>query len=169
MVLTFRLMIFYALLDPLIVTSGDLIMAVGQPRILTRIRAFQLLIFVPAVIILARYFGINGVAVAADLMLVTGVVLILAQVRKYVDFSLWKMLRYPTLGLLLGGGIAFFVGQRLPVESDFLSLLLKGGVAAVIYGGLLLLLERNEYMKTLRTVYNLVRLSCVNRGTAYKR
>jgi len=157
MVLTFRLMIFYALLDPLVVTSGHLITAVGQPQILTRIKAFQLLIFVPAVIILARYFGINGVAVAADLMLVTGVVLILAQVRKYVDFSLWKMFRYPTIGLLLGGGAALLIGQHLPVESDFLSLLLKGGVAAVIYGGALLLLERNEYVKNLRTIYNVIR------------
>ena len=159
MVFTFRLMIIYTLLDPLIVTSGHLITAVGQPQILTRIKAFQLLIFVPAVIILARYFGINGVAVAADLMLVTGVVLILAQVRKYVDFSLWKMFRYPTIGLLLGGGAALFIRQRLPVGSDFLSLLLKGSVAAVIYGGLLLLLERNEYIKNLRTVYGLIRPS----------
>jgi len=157
MVFTFRLMIFYALLDPLVVTSGHLITAVGQPQILTRIKAFQLLIFVPAVVILARYFGINGVAVAVDLMLVTGVVLILAQVRKYVDFSVWKMFRYPTIGLLLSGGVALLIGQRLPAENDFLSLTLKGSVAAVIYGGLLLLLERNEYMKNLRTVYNLIR------------
>jgi len=83
--------------------------------------------------------------------------LILAQVRKYVDFSLWKMFRYPTIGLLLGGGAALLIGQHLPVESDFLSLLLKGGVAAVIYGGALLLLERNEYVKNLRTIYNVIR------------
>ena len=157
MVFTFRLMIFYALLDPLVVTSGHLITAVGQPQILTRIKAFQLLIFVPAVVILARYFGINGVAVAVDLMLVTGVVLILAQVRKYVDFSVWKMFRYPTIGLLLSGGVALLIGQRLPAENDFLSLTLKGSVAAVIYGGALLLLERNEYVKNLRTIYNVIR------------
>ncbi|MEA3407263.1 MAG: lipopolysaccharide biosynthesis protein [Chloroflexota bacterium] len=154
---TFRLMIFYTLLDPLIVTSGHLLIAVGQPRVLTKIKALQLSIFVPAVIILAHYFGINGVAVAADLMLVTGIALILARVRRYVDFSLWKMFRYPTIGLLLGAGAALLVARYLPVASDFLSLVLKGGMASVIYGGLLLLLERNEYMRTFRTVYNLIR------------
>jgi O-antigen/teichoic acid export membrane protein len=157
MVLTFRLMIFYALLDPLVVTSSHLIIAVGQPKILTRIKAVQLLVFVPAVVVLAHYFGINGVAVAADLMLVTGLVLVLVQVRRFVDFSMWKLLCYPAAGLLSAAGAAILVSHYLPVESDIVSLLLKGGVAAIVYGGLLLLLERNEYIKILRAIRESIR------------
>ena len=157
MVFTFRLMIFYALLDPLVVTSSHLIIAVGQPKILTRIKAVQLLVFVPAVLVLAHYFGINGVAVAADLMLVTGLVLVLVQVRRFVDFSMWKLLCYPAAGLLSAGGAAILVSQYLPAGSDIVSLLLKGGVAAIVYGGLLLLLERNEYIKNLRAIREIIR------------
>lgn len=157
MLFTFRLMIVYALLDPLVVTSSHLITAVGQPKILTRINALQLLIFVPVVIVLAHYFGINGVAVAADLMLVTGLALVLVQVREFVDFSLWKLFRYPTVALLSAGGIAILIKQYLPVENDLVSFLLKGGVAAVVYGGLLLLLERHEYMKNLRAIREIIR------------
>ena len=157
MVFTFRLMIIYALIDPLVVTSGHLITAVGQPRVLTKIKALQLLLFVPAVIVLARYFGVHGVAVAADLMLAVGLVLVLAKVKEYVDFSTWKLFLYPTVGLLIGGGAVIVVGQCLPIESDFLSLLVKGGVATVVYSGLLLLFEHDEYRRNAQIVYNLVR------------
>ena len=155
MVLTFRLMLLYTLLDPLLNTSVHLITAVGQPRILTRVRALQLAFFLPAVIVLAYYFGIEGVAVAADLMLVVGLVLMMARVREFVDFSLWKMFRYPALGLALSAGVALLAHRLLPLESDVLSLLLKGGVASVVYVGFLLVLERNEYSKNLQTIYGL--------------
>jgi O-antigen/teichoic acid export membrane protein len=157
MVPAFRLMLLYTLLDPLVVTSGHLVTAVGQPQVLTRVQVIQFLVFGPAVAILAHYFGIDGVAVAADLMLVTGLVLILRQVRKFVDFSLWKMFRYPSLGLILGGGVALLLSRWLAVESDFLSLLLKGGVASVVYTGVLVLFERNEYRKYVEIFQRLIR------------
>jgi O-antigen/teichoic acid export membrane protein len=153
MVLTFRLMLLYTLLDPLVNTSEHLITAVGQPQILTKIRALQLICFVPTLIILARYFGIEGVAMAADLMLVVGLILMLARVREFVDCSLRKMFGYPTLGLLLGAGAALLISHFMPMESDVLSLLLKGGVASAVYIGFLSLSEYDEYRRNLQIIY----------------
>lgn len=166
MALTFRLMLLYTLLDPLLNTSVHLITAVGQPRILTRVRALQLVFFVPAVIILAYYFGIEGVAVAADLMLAVGLVLMMAKVREFVDFSPWKMFRYPALGLALGAGAALLAHRLLLLENDLLSLLLKGGVASVVYIGFMFVLERNEYVKNLQTIHRLFKSRGSSSGTS---
>ena len=65
MAITFQLMLAYTLLDPLVSTCGNLLTAVGQPRVAVRIRLTQLAVFVPAVIVLASTNGIDGVAVAA--------------------------------------------------------------------------------------------------------
>jgi O-antigen/teichoic acid export membrane protein len=159
MALTFRLMILYTLLDPLVNTSDHLLTAVGRPQVLARIRALQLLIFVPTVIVLAHYSGINGVAIAADLMLVIGLIYMLVEIRRFVTLSLWKMFRYPTLGLLLGGGIAIIVSQYLVVENDVLSLFLKGGLASVGYIGVLLTFERREHKNYIDIIRRLIRPS----------
>jgi O-antigen/teichoic acid export membrane protein len=156
MVFPFRLMLVYTLLDPLIATSGHLVTAVGQPQILTKIKVFQLLTFVPAVIVLANYFGINGIALAADLMLVTGVTLMLPQVRRLVDFSLWKLFCYPTIGLFLGAGISLLVRLSLPIASDWASLLVKGGTAAIVYIFILFLFEYQQYRKMFEAICTLL-------------
>ncbi|MFW6116580.1 MAG: lipopolysaccharide biosynthesis protein [bacterium] len=149
MVSAFRLMLLYTLLDPLVLTAGQLVTAVGQPQILTRIKAFQLLCFVPAVVILARYFGINGVAVGADLMLVLGMVLVLPHVRQFADFSWWEMFRWPSLALCLGGGSALLADRYVSTTSDWLSLLTKGGTATVVYTVVLLAFEYPDYRQVL--------------------
>jgi PST family polysaccharide transporter/lipopolysaccharide exporter len=157
MVFTFRLMIIYALLDPLFVTSGDLITAVGHPKVIVRTKAIQLSVFVPMLIGLSHLLGIDGVAIAADVMMLIGVVLILGQVGRFADFSLSRIFFVPTLGLLSGGGIAFVVHRSLSVESDLSSLLLKSAVAAAVYCGLLLAFEHKAYNKMLqvaRDVFN---------------
>jgi O-antigen/teichoic acid export membrane protein len=157
MVSTFRLMIPYALLDPLFNTSDHLITAVGYPQIIARIKGCQLLAFVPAVVLMARFWGINGVAIAADLMLATGLILALIQVRRFVDFSLWRVFRYPALALVLATGAALVTNQALATESDILRLLTKGGAATAVYAVSLLLLERDEFMKALQLVFDLIK------------
>lgn len=157
MISTFRLMILYALLDPLVNTSDHLLTAVGRPRTLTKIRILQLVIFVPSVIVLAQSLGIDGVAVAADLMLLTGLAYMLIEIRQIVDLSLWKMFCYPTFGLVLGGGAALLASWYLAIENDVLSLLLKDGVAFVGYIGVLLIFEHRECKAYLNAIRGLVR------------
>ena len=157
MVLTFQLMVVYCLLDPLIVTSGRLATAVGQPQILTRIKVLQLIIFVPSVIALAYYFGIEGVAVAADVMLFVGVALIMHQMRRFVDFSLRRMFGAPLLALLLATIAAIGFSELLTLQREWLVLIVRAGTASSVYLGILLVLERSEYQEAARFVLQLVR------------
>jgi len=157
MVSAFQLMVVYCLFDPLILTSGQLTVAVGQPQILTKIKVIQLIIFVPAVIVLGSYFGIEGVAVAADIMLFVGIGLILRQIRQFVDFSLARMFGFPLLALLLAAGASLAAAALLDLQQDWLLLIVKTGVAGAVYVGTLWIWERNEYRRTLAYLVRLVK------------
>jgi O-antigen/teichoic acid export membrane protein len=157
MLLTFRLMVVYTLLDPILNAAGQLTTAVGAPQARMRAKIVQLVFFVPAVIVGARGWGINGVALAADLMLLVGMVSLFPQLRKWVDFSLRRMLGYPVLGLVLGLGAGFLVEQQLAPSEDWASLLAKAVAFALPYGAVLLLFERQEYQRNARVILNLLR------------
>jgi len=153
MVLPFRLMVIYTLLDPLSETCGQLLTAVGQPRLLSRIKFYQLLLFIPAVIVLAHLWEIDGIAVAADLMLIAGLGLMLRQAKRFVDFSLSKLFRNPSLGFLLGASVTMLISFWFRTENDWLALLIKSGIAICSYSGFLFLMEHKEYIKTFRMLY----------------
>jgi O-antigen/teichoic acid export membrane protein len=153
MVPVFRFMILYALLDPIILTSGHLLTAIGRPQILTRIKIFQLIVFIPAIIILSHNFGVEGVAIAVDLMAIIGLILMFIRIRRFVDFSLCNMLCYPLVSLLLAGGITLFIKGSLSLTSNWLSFIVKGGLAAAIYSILILLFEFPQCVRGFRRVY----------------
>jgi O-antigen/teichoic acid export membrane protein len=175
MVTTFRLMLVYTLIDPLVVSAGNLATAVGQPRILTRARALQVVVFIPLVILLARYYApiatqvvavlgwaelpvrsIDGIAIAADVMLLLGIVLVFRSVRPFVDFSLRRMFAWPLAGLLVSLAATFALERSVVFHSDWLALVTKGAFFSFLYAGGLLLTERKEYVQNLRVVLNLL-------------
>jgi O-antigen/teichoic acid export membrane protein len=156
MVPTFQLMLVYCLLDPLVVTAGRLSMAVGQPQILTRIKALQLVFFVPAVIVSAHFFGIEGVAVAADIMVVLGASLIMHRMRIFVDFSLRRMFAVPLFAAVVAGISGIVVPHIWGLQAAWSLLLVKGATASVVYLAISWLLERDEYLQAIRFVYQFV-------------
>ena len=83
----FQLMIVYTFLDPLLLAVRRLLLATGQVSAINRAGWVQLAVFIPAVIAGARLYGIFGVALAADLMVLVGVVLLFRAARGVVDFS----------------------------------------------------------------------------------
>ncbi|GJM41377.1 MAG: lipopolysaccharide biosynthesis protein [Ardenticatenaceae bacterium] len=154
---TFQLMLVYTLLDPILAMFTQLILANGQPKILARAQLWQMLFFVPAVMIASNHFGIEGVAVAADLMLIVGFVVILPKLRQFVDFSLRQLVGVPILAIataLLG---SVFVMSLLPELHTAVILIQKGLVVAVIYTSVLLLLEREQLQKSGQIVMQMIR------------
>ncbi len=156
MVGVFRLMIPYALLDPLIVNAGNLSVAVGHPQVLTRVKILQLAIFIPLVILLGTLYSIEGVAVAADLMLLSGIVVIFHQVRRFVDFSSWRLFRYPLLAALLGGASGILADSWLGITNLLWRGLLKAAAVGLVYVAILVMTERSEYRRNAQVIWNLV-------------
>jgi O-antigen/teichoic acid export membrane protein len=156
MVTTFQLMILYTLLDPLIATLKSLLIAVGQAGLILRTKVFQFIIFVPSVILLAKLYGIEGVAIAADMMIVVGTFFLFRHVGKFVDYSRHTLWGWPVIALLLSAGTQLLltaVWQSLPLWG---SLLGKGIIISTIYWGVLLLMEREELNHGWQMVWGLV-------------
>jgi O-antigen/teichoic acid export membrane protein len=160
MVSTFQLMIVYCLFDPLLVTAGNLLTACGAPQKMTRVRLVQLLFFVPAVIAGAAIWQTNGIAIAADGMLVVGLLLVYRLTRPYVDISLGKLFGAPALGLALGG--AAVVGLSLLSKNPIAApgatsysvqwAIVKGMAFSIPYLAVLLLLEWRDYRTSFQSV-----------------
>ena len=155
MLWTFRLMLIYVVLDPMLMLIGNLLFATGRPDALRDARAVQTLFFIPAVIVGASLAGINGVAGAADAMLLIGGWLLYRSLREQVDFSLRHLVVYPSLALILAWAAGFGVERSFPGLS-WRVLFLKVGVFLAIFGGFLLIFERGDYVRGLRLLWRAV-------------
>ncbi|MCP4422153.1 MAG: oligosaccharide flippase family protein, partial [Chloroflexi bacterium] len=157
MMVPFQLMLVYTLLDPLLLMWAQLVTAVGEPELLTRISFWQLLFFIPALLIGGNLWGINGVAVAANLMLIVGAILLLPRLRHYVDFSIRKMAGIPFLAILLALGIGVLLLPSLTQLSDVMTFFAKLAIVTFIYGAILYLFERQELLQMAQMVSPLLR------------
>ncbi|NOZ28446.1 MAG: oligosaccharide flippase family protein [Chloroflexi bacterium] len=158
MLTTFQLMLVYTLADPLTVVAGNLLVAAGHPGRVTRARAVQLAVFVPAVVVLGRWWGIEGVALAADLMVLVGLVLLFAQTRHLVDYSWRAMWLWPTVAVAL---IAPATLMGVDVGRDWSlwgRLAFKCVSVSVLYGGLLWLTEREQLRAGWHLLYRSLKL-----------
>ncbi|MGC8785925.1 MAG: oligosaccharide flippase family protein [Anaerolineae bacterium] len=142
---TFRLMLVYTALDPLVMLMGNMMLAVGHPQALRQSTIVQTLFFVPAVILGAWLWGINGVALAADGMLLIGAVWLYRPLREVVDFDLTRLVLWPALALAaaLGSG---FLAETLASGMPLGALFLKLGGFLLLFGALLLALEREDML-----------------------
>lgn len=156
MLLAFRLMLIYTLLDSLLMLSGNLLLAVGRPQVLEKVLFVQAIFFIPAVILGARIWGINGVAVAADGMLVVGAVAMYFQLKRIVDFSLFQLVFWPVVLFLPSWACGLYLEVKWHPDSVWLLAGSKLLVFVVLYVVLLSVVERGDYIRGLRWVWRSV-------------
>ncbi len=141
----FRLMLVYTMLDPIKITVASVITASGAPEKVVLARSIQLVVLIVGLVVLGPSLGIVGVALAVDAMLVVGIVLLLREARRFVDFSWFRLFAVPALALSVGL-LAARLALNLPyvLQSDWTSAALKGTVFSVLYAGVHLALEREN-------------------------
>ncbi|MBN1953991.1 MAG: oligosaccharide flippase family protein [Anaerolineae bacterium] len=144
MLTAFRLMLVFTLLDPIKATVASLFVAVGCPEKTVRARSIQLVVLVIGLFTLGSAWGIEGVALAVDLMLIVGIGLLLWQAKAHIQFSIVRLFAVPTFALTLSMAVA-----RAAIEipgilgSPWRTGSVKTVVFVLLYAGLLLLLERD--------------------------
>jgi O-antigen/teichoic acid export membrane protein len=149
----FRLMLVFTLLDPIKVTVANLFVAVGRPELVVRARAVQLIVLLASLFVLGSRWGIAGVALSVDLMLVVGIVLLLWQSRSYVSFSTRRLFAVPSLALLLGLPSALACAQLAAYAgSDWATAATKIVVLTAVYALILVLFERRELARIAASV-----------------
>ena len=122
-----------------------LLAGIGQPVVLTQTRIIQTAFFIVAVISFSYLWGVKGVAVAANFMMLIGTIILVVKIRRFVSFSLSRMLRWPLVALILAsiaGLITLYYGENLTIWS---SLFLKSSVVSIVYLLTLYLTERKVF------------------------
>jgi O-antigen/teichoic acid export membrane protein len=150
----FRLMLVFTLLDPIKTTVAGLFIAVGVPEQVVRARFVQLVVLTAGLFLLGPPLGITGVALAVDIMLVVGIVILLLRARRYVDFSLVRLFVAPGLALLVGLLLAR-AAITLPgvLGSDWRTAFVKLAVFSTTFGIVLLISERQQFSEMFTMLY----------------
>lgn len=157
MQLTFQLMIVYSLLDPLVVAAGNLLVATGFPGVIARVRFVQALVFIPAVLLLGRSMGIEGVAIAADLMVLCGALLLFRHTKRVVDYSHRALWLWPAVGVLVAIIAVFAAAPLWQGLSLWPVVLLKALLVCGIYLSILWIAERRQLLAGWSMIWGLLR------------
>jgi len=144
MLLTFQLMIIYTFLDPVSLSASHLLSATGHPNTVLRIRAAQVILFIPLVIFASSHYGIEGVAIAADIMVILGAVLLFHQTTRIVDYSQKALWLWPMVALMVIIGVVVALTPFWHSLSPWLALIVKGLLITALYLGILWLTEREQ-------------------------
>jgi O-antigen/teichoic acid export membrane protein len=145
MLVAFRLMLLFTLLDPIRSTLANLFIAVGKPEKILWTRLAQLGVLIAGLFVFGKTWGIAGVAIAVNLMLLTGIVILLWKARSYVDFSIVRLFGAPSLALLIGlslGRLAINIPGIM--GSYWRTGVVKAIVFCLLYTLVILILEHNE-------------------------
>jgi PST family polysaccharide transporter len=150
MVNTFRLMLVFTLLNPLKQTIAGLFGAVGKPEIGVRVQIAQLIILAAGLFLFGFQAGIEGVALAVDVMMGVGIILLLYQARIFVKFSVRKMFAVPSLALFIGAVPAWLVPELfMAAESIWTRAVVKTVLFACLFAGILVLFEFRDLKELL--------------------
>jgi O-antigen/teichoic acid export membrane protein len=152
----FRLMLVFAMLDPIKVTISSVLMAVGAPQKITIVRVTQILVLAIGFFTLGFRYEIAGVALSMDLMVIIGTTLSLYFVHSYVDFSLTRLFSAPLVALLTGIGLnALLTSLWAFGDSDWLAFAVKTLLFGAVYFGMLIALEGRDLYKSFSEILDL--------------
>ncbi len=153
----FQLMIVYTILDPLTTSASHLLTAIGQPGLILRTRMIQLAVFLPAVIGLIQIWGIVGVALAADIMILTGALQLFRYTRRFIDYSVRHFLLWPLVALTITAVAVYLSSPLWELLSTAVNMFAKWTAISVLFWGLLWLMERDQLRDGWKMIWGLAR------------
>jgi len=155
----FRLMLIFTLLDPMKAIVANLFVAVGRPEQVIQARLVQLVLLIVGLFGLGFAWGVVGVALAVDAMLMSGIAILMWKARAYVDISLVRLFAAPAIALAAALTLAYaailLAGLR---ETTLTSALMKALIFSLIYVLLMLIMERDQTLGMLRRIRSAIRL-----------
>ena len=151
MTVPFQLMLIYTMLDPIKLTLGSLLTVIGFPEKVVRVRMIQFVILLLGLFLLGPALNIIGVTLAVDLMLLVGIIMLLVQVKTYVDFSLPRLFAAPSFSLFLGLVVAILAARWMDFpDALWLQAVIKGASFALVYGLSLFAIERRAIIEMVK-------------------
>ena len=154
---TLQLMVVYTMLDPVAIAAANLLQAIGYPEILSKVRIYQAIFFIPAVMWLGKSYGIEGVAIAANGMVLVGTVLLYFKARRFVDFSIKALWLWPLLALTVSGMLYYILSPYLITSNNWITIIIKSVFISVTYLFILFLVERKRFVTYTFLIYSMLR------------
>ncbi len=143
----FSILAFYGLVRTVGATADSVFMGTGHPVYVQRMRTIQLLIGGLGVYPVARYFGVEGVAVLFTVAYAVGMFYGLRKVQQIlgINTASWAdVAKWPAMASVVSGVIAWFVMTGFE-QPSWAGALLTTLVLSCAYGGSLFLLDRDTY------------------------
>ena len=136
MMITFRLMLIFALLNLLKFTISNLFTTVGNLSVLIKARSLQLIVLVFGLFSLGFLLGIEGVAIAVDIMAIVGIIYLFHEARNYVSISVKKLFLIPSVAIIFSIGFGLFP-EIIGVSN---SVLISAGIKSVVFSTIYILI-----------------------------
>ncbi len=153
-VVPFQLMMLFTLTDPLRLSLVDMLVSLGEPSPVLRSAALQLAVLAVGLGLLGPRYGIEGVAVAVDIMALVGVAHLARRARRHVDVPFHTLWLPPAVATAAGIALALAAVRLLgPAPSPWLGGATKGIVFALGFAGALWVVQR----QTLRDLWAMLR------------
>lgn len=154
----FRFLLVFTLLDPLKLSLSEVLNAVGKPEKVVFTRAVQLVTLVTGLAAFSSRWGIAGVALAVDLMLIVGISILLIQAKQHVDFSVIALFWAPALSLAAGIALTDWLMKLIQFSTnDWYSIALKTLLFGLGYLVVLISLERKRLLSMWSSVSQALR------------
>jgi O-antigen/teichoic acid export membrane protein len=137
----------YALLLPMFMHMRELLIANGAVRQVINARIAQLAFFLPGIVIAVWLWGGRGAAVVVATGMVIGTLAMLSPIRGYVELDVREYVPPAVAGLVAAAaGLVI----RRSVMGDTARLLAVSATLVLVYGGLLMLIERSALRANVR-------------------
>jgi O-antigen/teichoic acid export membrane protein len=153
----FRLMTVYVVLAPLYRNLSYLVTGVGRPEVLVRVRLGQVVLFVIAVVALAQVWGIEGIAIAADVTVLAGVTALWVYAARHIRLDPARVLGWPLCALLAASAAGVVLSTVVAWPSLWLALILKAFGVSSAYVLVLLVAEGHTLLKHGAWLWRVVR------------
>lgn len=147
MVTPLRWLLVYSLLRPIYDDTGAFFTAIGKPRIISLILATQAVIMFFLVPVLTWSFGLAGTAVAADIVMLVGVVLAYRKVSEHIDLQYSKIFVLPSVCVIIAFLGYYLVFRYVSFSKPVVNLAAGAGFFLAVYGAVLMYFERDEVRK----------------------
>lgn len=156
MVATFQVLAIYRGAEIIGRAPRDLLVAVGLPERVVRIRLIQCCVLLPGVIIFSSIAGIAGVAAAAALAMTLGTLLLFRAVQNLTGFEQWAIWLWPALAVVASIAAVIAVFGAVP-SHDWFTFAGKLTVASAAYLIVLVLGEGRRLLAEARSIRELLR------------
>lgn len=155
MLLAFRLLLGYAVFDSLFGLLHGLFNAIGRPTLLRNTALIQAVVFFPTVVLGAYLYGIEGVSMAANGMLLIGISCLYRPLIETIDLSIKRLFLWPfiALGSALTTGIILESFLSIPTIQMFF---FKCAVFISFFWGILITMERKDYSQHIKEVWKIL-------------